>query len=181
MWLRLDADGMNIEIRIKHYEATNADNWDSAWCCIDCNFQLDGYVNYFMRNDEALMCHEIDYLESKLDDFISGKLKKEFLIECIEPYFEFKFNPSRKITEKDSLRNVLYYSSNHNMTDPFVEWRIIIWDTCGIPTSNYISTPLFMENMIALRDYLKLITGKLDKNSEEITKLANKGMLYGQF
>lgn len=184
MWLKLDAEGMNIEIRIKYYEETDADTWDSAWCSVDCNFRLDGYVDYFIGNDEVLMCAEIDELESKLDDFISGKLKNEYSMECIEPYFEFKFNPQRKLTEKDSRRTAFYYSSYYNMTcnmtDPFVEWRIIIWTTEG-PTGNYLSIPLFMENIIALRDYLRLITGKLDKNSEEIKELANKGVLYGQF
>lgn len=178
MWLKLDADGMNIELRIRFYEPCTNDNQNSQWCCVDANFQMDNYINYFITNDEILMCSEVEALEASLTDFINGKIKEEFSIECIEPYFEFKFNPSRKLTEKDKMRS-LYYSSDLKTIEPFVEWRSIIWDDC--PTGSFISTPLFMNNVIVLRDYLRLVMGKIDKNSDEITEYVNTGKIYGQF
>ena len=60
-----------------------------------------------------------------------------------------------------------------------MEWKINLWD--GGLTDNYFSTTFDKNDLRVLRDYLRLVIGKLDKNSPEIKKYVDSGLIYGQF
>ena len=46
MWLKLNIEGMKIELQISNYQQSNKENWDDNWCDIDFSFVFQGCINY---------------------------------------------------------------------------------------------------------------------------------------
>ena len=65
------------------------------------------------------------------------------------------------------------------MSAAIMEWKVRLWQD-GL-TDNYFSTILEKEYMRILRDYLRLVVGKLGKDSIEIRELVAKGIIGEQF
>ena len=176
MWLKLDLEGMKIELQIKGYQPSDRDNWDYQWCSVDFSFVFPNCINYSKTDDEVMLSCEVEQLEKTIDDFINNRLVEKESIELIEPDFVFVFLPSYNMVEAGEYT---YAAPGHEMSSAVMEWKINLWD--GGLTDNYFSTTFDKNDLRVLRDYLRLVIGKLDKNSPEIKKYVDSGLIYGQF
>lgn len=175
MWLKLNLNGMEIELQIKGYQPSNCENWDNQWCNVDFSFKFHNSINYSGTGEIMLSC-EVEELERKIDDFINDRIPKREIFELIEPDFVFDFKPSYNLVE---FGECLYASPGHEMSVPIMEWKVNLWN--GGLTDNYFSTTFDKNDLTILRDYLKLIIGKFDKSDDEITAYFSAGVIYGQF
>lgn len=176
MWLKLDLKGMKIELQIKGYLPSDRENWDYQWCDVDFSFVFRGCIDYSRMDDEIILSCEVEELERKINDFIHNKITKRETLELIEPDFVFDFIPSYNMVESGEYTNV---APGHEMSTAIMEWKVNLWN--GGLTDNYFSTALDKDDLRVLRDYLRLIMGKLDKDSDEIKAYANAGLIGGQF
>ena len=128
------------------------------------------------QDDEVLLSCEVEELEAKLDDFINDKIIKSETLEFIEPDFVFEFQPGYNMVEAGVCS---YAAPGHEMSAAFMVWKVRLWQD-GL-TDNYFSTTLEKEDMRILRDYLRLVVGKLGKDSIEIRELVAKGIIGEQF
>lgn len=161
MWLKMNIDGIILELNIRGYQPSDHDNWDSKWCDVGYRFSSNDWLNYGKDHDEILLSCEVEYLEKILGDLLSGNIKDERSMGCIEPDFQFVFSPAREA---------------YGVEDVYLEWQVYFWDD-GL-TANYLSLTLDCNEIELLRNYLLLITGKLGLNSSVIQEMVSTGTLY---
>lgn len=171
MWLKLNLEGMKINIQIRNYEKSDKDIWDMQYCKVDFSFIFRDIINYENSSEILLSC-EIEKLKEKLDDLLNDRIAKEFELEFIEPDFMFHFSLKIKkeiytINQEDTPK---YFT-----TKPYLEWKINLWND-GL-TSNYFSTTLDIDDIKALRCYLSLIMGTITTDDKEVIKYMNKGII----
>lgn len=166
MWLKLNLEGMKINIQIRNYEKSDKDKWDMQYCKVDFSFIFRNIINY-KNSSEILFSCEIEELKDKLDDLLNDRITKEFELEFIEPDFMFLFSPETSINKEDK--------TNYIILEPYLEWKVKLWND-GL-TSNYFSTTLDVDNIKALRCYLSLIMGTVTTDDKEVIKYMNKGII----
>ncbi len=176
MWLKLDLNGMRVDLQINGYQSSNSEDWYDNWCNVDFFFKFPGCIEYSGMDEEILLSCEVEELESAIDDFINDRIKDREMLEMIEPDFQFGFIPGY---DKVKAGESTYTAPGHGITDPIMEWKVKLWD--GGLTDNYFSATLYKEDMRVLRDYLRLVICKLSKDSVEIKELVNVGVIGGQF
>lgn len=158
MRLRLDLQGMRIDLEIKGYHNSNSNNKFDNWCQVSYSFVFPDCINYSKQDDEILLSCEVEDLKEMLDDFIDGKITEKITQGFIEPDFEFVFIPPRN---KFETGECVCATTGFEMSPPVVEWKIQLWD--GGLTDNYFSTTLTMEEIKAFRDYLSKV---IDNNKQ---------------
>lgn len=172
MWLKLELCGMKLEFRVKGYQTSSKECWDYQWCDVDFAFRFLGCIDYSKQNDEVLLSCEIENLESEIDDFINNKIKEKKTMDFIEPDFKFEFRPSYNMVEAGEY---VYITPEYKMSKGVVEWKVFLWDD-GL-TDNYFSTILYKDDLRVLRDYLRLVIGKLNIDSFEIQEHIKAGLI----
>lgn len=75
MWLKLNLEGMKIELQISDYQQSNEENWDDNWCNIDFSFVFQGCINY-SGTSGVMLSYEVEELEKTITGFIDGKSKE---------------------------------------------------------------------------------------------------------
>ena len=88
MWLKLNIEGMKIELQISNYQQSNKENWDDNWCDIDFSFVFQGCINY-SGTSSVMLSDEVEELEKTITGFIDGKFKERKTLQLIEPDFVF--------------------------------------------------------------------------------------------
>lgn len=58
-----------------------------------------------------------------------------------------------------------------------MEWVVSFWN--GGLTNNYLSIEFDRDDIEYLSNYLNMVMGNIDKKSETITDMINKGLIYG--
>lgn len=119
----------------------------------------------------VLAC-EIEELENNINALLSGKIKKTERMELIEPDFEFVFYPKCYAQEGENGISVM---PKQEIADISIEWEVHLWDD-GL-TANRFITVLDRQDMIILRDYLRLVMGSLNAESMEIQELIKSGKI----
>ena len=173
MWLKLNIEGMKIELQISNYQQSNKENWDDNWCNIDFSFVFQGCINY-SGTSSVMLSDEVEELEKTITGFIDGKFKERKTLQLIEPDFVFEFTPNnnRVHTEKTE-----YLTLENEMSSTMMEWKVYLWN--GGLTDHYFSITYYKDDLLVLRDYLQLVIGKLDKNSLKIKEYIDAGIIYG--
>lgn len=177
MWLKLDIRGMKIELQINGYQRSDKDNWDCQWCDVSFSFEFPGCIDYSKMNDEIILSCEVETLERKIDDFINDRITDKETLELIEPDFVFVFKPSYNMLESGEYE---YAAPGYEMSNAVMEWKVNLWERDGRLTNNYFSATLDKAALRVLGDYLRLITGKLNKDSGVIKTYINDRVIYGQ-
>ena len=172
MTLRLDLNGMKIQLNIRNYQPYDHEEEDSNWCKVDYSFDFANCISYSKQDDEVLMSVEIEVLKCRLDDFIENRIESKYHLSFAEPDYEFIFIPSYNRVEAGEC---VYCRPGYEMTAPVIEWRINLWDD-GL-TDNYFSTTLDTDDAIVLRDYLRLVIGEIDEDSKIIQEHIAKGFI----
>lgn len=176
MWLKMDLDGIIVELCIRQYikkENRASDKYD-YWCKVGFSFSSQTWLNYNKENDEVFLCYEVDDLAKALDNLLNNKLSEPTTVELIEPDFCFELMP------KEDLRNnprILYIQLGHEIADISMEWKIFFWHG-GELTENYLTVKLDRTDIMNLRNYLFLVTGKYDEHAPEIIEMEKNGILY---
>lgn len=157
MWLKLDLDGINFQMRIRGYEPYNKEKQDDQWCTVEYAFMGLG-INFIDDGDDILLSYEIERLASSLDDLLHDKITEVDIIECIEPDFKFMMIPKTDIW------------------DISMELKSYFWN--GYLTNNYLSLSFDKQNIIYFRNYLLYVMKKLDEDDPIIQDMLEKDVLY---
>lgn len=149
MWLEIDANGIEVKLRINGYRPSSKDNWDTNWCRVDVLLSSGDWLNYHKENDEVLLSCEVEELEESLTKLINNELSAVKEMECIEPDFVFLLYPQ---TDKRNDPKYTYVQSGYEMEDIYLEWKIFFWNQG--PTDNSLTIILDRDEIVSLRDYL---------------------------
>lgn len=174
MWLKLDLDGIIVELQIQQYTKQDARTSDEYgyWCKVGFLFSSHPWLNYSKENDELFLSYEVDDLANALDDLLDDRLSESQELTLIEPDFCFELIP------KQDLRNnsrILYIQPGYEIADISMEWRVSFWHD-GL-TANYLTVTLDRTDIRNLRDYLFLVIGKYNDHSPEIIEMKKNGLL----
>ncbi len=63
-----------------------------------------------------------------------------------------------------------------NFFGKYLKWKVKL--RCGVMTDNYFLTSFGESEARVLRDYLRLVIGKIDKNSAEIQEYIKAGLIW---
>lgn len=158
MWLKLDLDGINFQMKIRGYSlATKETSWDEQWCTVEYAFMGHG-INYICDGDDILLVCEIEEIVSYLDDLLHDKIKEVYTIECIEPDFKFMLIPK---TDMSNIR---------------MELKPYFFN--GYLTNNYLSLSFDRQNILCFRYYLLYVMKKLKEDDLIIQDMLKEGVLY---
>lgn len=169
MWLNLNLDDMIFKFQITNYK--NNPTLNEEWCKVSFDIQFDTIIHYQTENNELILYYELEDIRNYLGDLINNKLKKQEIIQCIEPDFSFIFKPynQSKSIETDYSDSIL---------DKSLELRIHLWTNQLIPSYNYFPILFDEQQMIYFYNYLLLITNQITKEDSKIMDMINKGLLY---
>lgn len=172
MWLKLNLDGIVLNLRIRLYEKASTDDLDSTWCKTDFSFISEPWLNYTQKDSEILLAREVDELTEALEKLLNNQLSAPTEFTCIEPDFIFELNP------KEGMKNDLrcaYIESECERADIDLEWKVFFWHE-GL-TCNYLSVLLTRFDIECVLIYLKIITGHLSEKDAQVQTLIAKGIL----
>ena len=176
MWFRLDLNGIEMNLRIKGYTPPSRDDWDDQWCDVDFSFIGDSWLNYQRDSDEVLLSCEVEDLANSLDELLDDKMNKIETIECIEPDFKFVLHPKRDLRDDPKYT---YIQEGYEIADIYLDMQIYFWN--GGLTDNFLSLTFDREDIQYLRNYLYLITKKIDKEDCRIIEMEEKGILIKNY
>lgn len=153
----LDLDGMEVEFAVYGYAESPNGIYDSKWCCIDLKIVSTDVINYHTKS-EMLLSIEIDELVNYINNFLLSeeKIRKEHTF--YEPDLEFLFECGC-----DTFGRVWRSA----------EWKVFLY-VDGY-TTNCINMYLDEKDLVLLRDYLMLISGKKVIDSEDVTRWISMG------
>jgi len=174
MWLKIDLDGITVQMRINGYKPSTHEDWDSQWCKVDFSFSSDDWLNYHKEQDEVFLSCEVEELADGIAKLLRDEVTEMKEISCIEPDFNFYLYPKRDLREDPRYT---YIREGCEIADYYMEWAVSFWHK-GL-TGNYLTLMLCKDDMCLLLNYLYLITGKLSEDADEVTQMIKDGHLYG--
>ncbi len=173
MWIKFDLDGMIFEFRISNYIPNQT--IDDCWANVSYYFCFQDVIKYSANTCELLLNYEVDEIRDYIEKLLNDKLKESISYECIEPSFNFIFNPKYDIRNDP---NILYVKPGHEVVDIEVELKVNLWN--GRLTANYFSTTLYRKEIEYLYLYLSLVTKKIGIKDVRIQELLTAGIIYGE-
>ena len=148
MCLKLDACGIDINLKIKGYTTSTKDNWDYQWCRCDFSFSSGDWLNYQREDNEVLLCCEVEELETYFTKLLNDELSAVKKITCLEPDFVFVLHPQFNKRKNSQYADVNYEKEE----DIYVEWKVFFWS--GGITDNHLTVILDRNDIMVMRDYL---------------------------
>lgn len=155
MKLNLDIDGMKFSIKIEEYRP-NQDE-DGNFVKATYSFEFQDIIKYHKERDEVFLSCEIDKLIEYMEQLLNDELSEITSYDCIEPDFEFIFNPK------------------YNNIDIDLELRVYLYNP--LLTCNYFSVLFNREQIKELHTYLSLITNKYTEENDKVKELVKKGII----
>ena len=163
MKLNLNLEGFYFIFELKEYDFDyRSKEFPAYWWCksdiaIEDAFFGNDYLRYETLN-QNMMCDEVDYLISRMNDFLEGKFDDE--------------NP----------KNINFYESELEFSMGKNNFEVALYFGYGkcntiVSQSNLTFSIRNMGNVEAFRDYLLLATGKITPEDERIQKLIEDGII----
>ncbi|MDO4775178.1 MAG: hypothetical protein Q4A10_05120 [Aerococcaceae bacterium] len=165
-----------MQLRINRYRRSSQETLDDVWCRVDFSLEVCQQLKYQLFNDESLKAAEVELLANQVEKLLNGELTKVQEMECIEPYFQFKFLPNLASINNSGSTGI---QSDYQIVDNCMEWKTFFWND-GAPTNNYIAMTFYLDELVFLLNYLRLIMGRLDKESDTVKQMIQRGCLYGE-
>lgn len=159
MWLKLDLEGIIFKLQIRGYSCSPEEECDDKWCKTDFSFTSGEWLNYSRENYEVFLSSEVKILLRYLDKFLACEFSTKEELYFSEPDFEFTLF-SKKETENS-----------------YMDMRIAFWNE-DYMTNNFLSMTLDRIEIKYLSNYLKLVSGRMYKQSQEILDMIELGILY---
>lgn len=176
MWFKLDLNGIEMNLKIKRYAASSKDNWDEQWCTVDFSFVGGTWLNYQGDDEEILLSCEVEELADALNALLGDKINEIKTIECIEPDFKFVLHPKRDLRDDNKYS---YIREGYEIADIYLEMQIYFWN--GGLTDNFLSLTFDRDDIEYFRNYLYLITKKIDTVDSRIAEMLDKGILLKNY
>lgn len=173
MKLRMDLDGICLQLSIDGYTHTTQQSWDENWCKCSFSFTSGDWLNYHKERDEVLLSSEVDRLADRFEKLLNGELEMPVELSMIEPDFVFRLVPVQDVRNNP---DVVYVREGCELVDIQVEWQINFWDD-GCFTANYLTVMLDRADIEAMLAYLRLVIGTAAESDPAISKLKEKGLL----
>ncbi len=171
MWLNLDLYGIDFIFGIYGYQPTKNIS-PGKWCKVDLILQSDKWLSYRSLGEEMLMSFEVEMLVEQIDALLNDKLKDIWEYECTEPDLMFSLQPKRDLRRDLSYK---YVAPGHEIKDIFMDFSLVFWN--GTVTKNRLTLTFFRKQLIALNNYLKLVTKQLNHDDTEIIEMIKTGIL----
>lgn len=172
MWIKFDLQGMLFNLKIEGYKPYQ--DVDGQWTNDSFSFKFQDTINYKKDNYEAILSCEVDDIIKYLKELLDDKMTESKEYGCIEPDFEFVFSPKFDVRNDP---NCLYAKPGTEIIDIDLQLKVNLWDD-GL-TNNYFSTTFGREEIEQLYIYLMLISNRIKKDDEQVQKLIDKGIIYG--
>lgn len=132
---QLNLEGTKIEFKIENYRPSTKDEYYEEWCLITVKVKGNG-IDY-STHSECMMCCEIEWLNSELENMINGVFSEDRQITFLEPDFEFLLFPSKE--------------SNY-----YMDWKFRLWYK-GALTCNYFVLSFVYDDIQKLKKYLEKV------------------------
>lgn len=172
MRLRMDLDGIILQLKIKEYRPADGNDWDDKWCKVDFSFSSGDWLNYHKENDEVLLSCEVEEIAGLLRELLDNKLTEPREKSCIEPDFHFVLHPIYNLRDDPQY---VYVRKGYELVDISLKWVVSFWN--GGLTDNYLSVTLNRNDIEILLTYFRYILGEISEDSQEISNLINQGYL----
>ena len=175
MWLKLDLDGINFQLKITNYtQHEDRSEYPEDWCNVSMKYQSGEWLDYVVDRQQLLLSDEVDDLQSALSRFLNDEFMNAEVLGFAEPDIKFILYPKRDVRDDP---NLLYISPEANpIQDILMDLRVSFWN--GGLTANYLSLCMDREDIEMLHKYLMLVTEKIDVDSEDIQKMISGGYLF---
>lgn len=174
MTLKLDLDGIQVQLRITDYHPSSEGDWTGEWCRTDFSFRSDPWLDYHQEGDEVFLCREVEELFDQLSLLLTDQLTEETELAFMEPDFTFRLHPKRDLRQDPRITYIP--PTMDPITDISMDWSVSFWHD-GL-TGNYLSAALDREAISHLRNYLGLVLGRLSE--VERAAMVQEGILYGE-
>lgn len=118
MKLKLDLDGIIVQLQIRNYNPELKEDYCTGWCKVDFSFSSESWLNYSQDNSEVFLSSEVSDLYSDLERLLHDELTDIKELGMVEPDFFFRLHP------KFDIRNdpkVLYVAPGHEIRDISVD------------------------------------------------------------
>lgn len=155
MWIKLNIDGMIFKLKIEDYKPNQDTNGNFVKASY--SFIFKDIIKYEKERDEVLLSSEIDILIKHLRELLDDEMKDIVSYDCIEPDFEFIFNPK------------------YDDIDIDMELRVYLYNP--MLTCNYFSVLFNRTQIEQLYTYLSLITKRINREDEKVKQLLKEGII----
>ncbi len=172
MRLKIDLGGILLRLKIKRYEPSTNEDWDTQWCRVDFSFSAGDWLDYHKENDEVLLSCEVEALAQSIDALLNDQLNEITEIACVEPDFRFILHPTKDLRNDPKY---IYVREEHEIEDVYMEWILSIWSD-GL-TGHYLSFLLDREDLKILLTYLEYVMKKFTLEDHEIKELVARDYL----
>lgn len=173
MTLKLDLDGIQVQLRITGYRPSSEGDWTGEWCKTDFSFRSAPWLDYHQEGDEVFLCREVEELFDQLSLLLTDQLTEETELTLMEPDFTFQLHPKRDLRQDPCVTYIA--PTADPIVDISADWTVSFWHE-GL-TGNYLSVALGREEISYLRNYLGLVLGRLSE--AECAAMIQKGVLHG--
>lgn len=172
MRLKLNLCDVDVQLKIRHWKATNPeDEWSPKWTNSELSLH-SSYLNYEC-NCEILMSDEVSALCCALDELLLGKMEKDCSMGFVEPDVRFRFRTAKRLYD---IPGKVVYRNGYEDVDIYVDMYINFWCKDGL-SSNTFSMVLDRPEIEAFCIYLKTVVGELSEDAPIVKELVLKGML----
>ena len=171
MWLKLDIDGIELNLRISGYKPIADWKSEYSWCQVDLHLKCS-WLDYKI-NGELLNMGEVISLQNRMSDLLSDKTSDITAFEGLEPDLQFQFYPRRDVR---SDPKVLYVAPGHEIFDISAEMIITFWND-GL-TNNKLILDLDRDDLEYFRDYLLYIENATVFEKARLDELIEKGVFF---
>ncbi|PKM40288.1 MAG: hypothetical protein CVV04_03545 [Firmicutes bacterium HGW-Firmicutes-9] len=171
MWLKLDIDGIELNLRISGYKPIADWKSEYSWCQVDLQLK-SSWLDYKI-NGELLDMGEVVLLQNRMSDLLSDKTTDITAFEGLEPDIQFQFFPRRDIRNDPK---VLYVAPGHQFFDISADMIITFWNE-GL-TNNRLILNLGCDEIEYFRDYLLYVEKTTDFDKAKLDKLIAKGVFF---
>ena len=113
MWLKLDLDGINFDLRIRGYKPTTVETIDFEWCNFDLSLISGSWLNY-KANNKLLLSYEVQTIFEALDKLLNNKVNEIIVIDPLESDYKLEM-----YSKKD-----LHINSKH--TQILMNWIVCL-------------------------------------------------------
>ena len=172
MRLKLDLNGIVVQVKINEYVPSNRKIWDDQWCYVDYSFTSGSWLNYVKKSDSVWLSCEVEELAKSLHKLLNDEIPERKIVDFIEPDFEFILQPKRDLRQDPQYS---YVAEGHEWADIYADWTVKFWND-GL-TDNFLSVTLGREDIEVLALYLDLVIGKISASSTEVQQLIASGLL----
>lgn len=172
MWISLDLDGIELQLRITDYrKSTN--QWDEKWCKVDLSLRSDEWLNYQIKGQEILLACEVEELRHALHELLTDQIEQECAVAFIEPDLAFNLSPKQDVR---SNPRVLYVKPGHEITDIGMDLEVSFWHD-GL-TANRLTIAFDRLDIERLLCYLRLITKEITLDDDNVQQLIASKVIY---